>query len=184
MLRSCLLAALVATLSLTAVAVADHVAGKPCSDCVNHDYWPRIDRDAIQKAPVSGGELAGGAESDELLGWHGDDVLRGKGHRDILWGDHMYEGNTTKQFDRIYGGSGTDFIYASHGRNRIFGGKGNDAISGHFGRGLIDCGPGRDIYHVARMRKKGWTIRNCEKVDYRSEAQRGGKGLKPLPKKK
>jgi hypothetical protein len=32
---------------------------------------------------------------------------------------------------------------------------------------------------VARSRKKGYRFRNCEKVDYRSERQRGG-GLKPL----
>jgi len=50
----------------------------------------------------------------------------------------------------------------------------------HFGRGFVDCGPGRDIYHVAKSRKHGYRFRNCEKVDYRSEAQRGG-GLKPLP---
>jgi hypothetical protein len=50
----------------------------------------------------------------------------------------------------------------------------------HFGRGFVDCGPGRDIYHVPKSRKHGYRFRNCEKVDYRSEGQRGG-GLKPLP---
>ena len=59
-------------------------------------------------------------------------------------------------------------------------GAGNDAISVHYGRGIVDCGPGRDIYHVAKSRKRGYKFRNCEKVDYRSERQRGGHGLKPL----
>jgi Ca2+-binding RTX toxin-like protein len=78
------------------------------------------------------------------------------------------------------GGSGDDFIYGSHGRNTIYGGKGNDAISVHYGRGVVDCGPGRDIYHVARSIKKSYRFVHCEKVDYRSERQRGG-GLRPLP---
>ena len=44
----------------------------------------------------------------------------------------------------------------------------------------VKCGPGRDIYHVARSRKKKYKFRNCEKVDYRPESVRGG-GLRPLP---
>ena len=57
-------------------------------------------------------------------------------------------------------------------------GAGNDVISIHYGRGTLDCGPGRDVYHVARTRKAKYKIRNCEKVDYRPESQRGA--LKPL----
>jgi hypothetical protein len=49
----------------------------------------------------------------------------------------------------------------------------------HYGRGLVDCGPGRDIYHVARSRRKRYRFRNCEKVDYRPESVRG-EPLKPL----
>ena len=94
-------------------------------------------------------------------------------------GDSRAGGQPASQRDRIFGGAGRDFIYASHGHNRIYAGSGNDAISAHFGRGLIDCGPGRDIYHVARSRRHRYRVRNCERVDYRSERQRGG-GLKPL----
>jgi len=32
---------------------------------------------------------------------------------------------------------------------------------------------------VAKSRRRGYKFRNCEKVEYRSEAQRGG-GLRPL----
>ena len=38
----------------------------------------------------------------------------------------------------------------------------------------------RDIYHVPKTRKGKWKVKSCEKVDRRSERQRGG-GLKPLP---
>ena len=43
-----------------------------------------------------------------------------------------------------------------------------------------DMFAGRDIYHVARSIKKAYRFVHCEKVDYRSERQRGG-GLRPLP---
>lgn len=44
----------------------------------------------------------------------------------------------------------------------------------HYGLGRVDCGPGRDIYHVARSRKRKYKFIDCEKVDYRPEAVRGG----------
>jgi hypothetical protein len=49
----------------------------------------------------------------------------------------------------------------------------------HYGRGRVDCGAGRDIYHVARSRRKSYRFRNCEKVDHRPEQVRGGP-MKPL----
>ena len=170
-------------LALAAVpAVADHIPGRPCSDCASHGHWPTIHGRIVKANHSHSMTFHGTPTSDELLGHHGSDKLFGLGGSDVLWGD--WEGGAdqpTNQRDRIYGGRGDDFIYGSHGRNVIFGGAGNDAISVHFGRGYVDCGPGRDIYHVAKTRKKGYTFRNCEKADYRSESQRGGHGLKPLP---
>ena len=166
--------------ALAATAAASHIPGRPCSDCASHAHWPTI-RGKIQKTNHRAAVLRGTGRSDELLGHHRSDKIYGGGRADVLWGD--WEGGAdqpTNQRDRIYGQGGDDFIYGSHGRNVIFGGAGNDAISVHYGRGFVDCGPGRDIYHVARSRKKRYRFRNCEKVDYRSEAQRGG-GLKPLP---
>jgi hypothetical protein len=163
-----------------AVALADHIPGRPCNGCASHKYWPRIDGKLAKTPKWKGGTLVGTERRDQLMGWHGSDVLRGGPGRDVLWGDHDGRGQPTKQRDRIFGGRGTDFIYGSHGHNRIYGGPGNDAISVHYGRGVVDCGPGRDIYHVARSRKHRYKFRNCEKVDYRSESQRGGRGLKPL----
>jgi Ca2+-binding RTX toxin-like protein len=142
--------------------------------------WPRIDIDHVHRADKEGTtNLEGTGASDELMGFHTSDVLRGLGGSDVLWGDYSPSGQPASQVDRIYGGPGEDFIYSSHGRNVIFGGPGNDAISVHYGRGVVDCGPGDDIYHVAKSRKDKYTFVGCEKVDYRTESQRGG-GLRPL----
>jgi len=176
-LGSATLLALVAT---AAVAAADHIPSHPCTNCASHAEWPTI-TGKLQKAHYTGRRFTGTRRSDELLGHHGSDVLLGRGGSDVLWGD--WQGGAsqpTSQHDRIWGGRGTDFIYGSHGYNTVHAGAGNDAVSVHFGRGFVDCGPGRDIYHVAKSRKRGYRFRNCEKVEYRSEGQRGG-GLKPLP---
>jgi len=169
-----------AGLLVVPAAVASHIPGQPCSDCASHDYWPTI-RGEIRKADDGrDARFEGGDRSDQLMGHHGSDVLIGRGRADVLWGDHDGVGQPTSQRDVIHGDGGNDFIYGSHGHNTIYGGAGNDAISVHYGRGIVDCGPGRDIYHVARSRRKGYRFRNCQKVDYRSERQRGGRGLKPL----
>ncbi len=172
------LAALACSLCVAAVAVATHVPSGGCTNCASHKYWPTIDG-VIKKADVVSATYVGTERSDELLGHHGSDTLRGGGASDVLWGDWDPRGQPATQHDRIYGGAGSDFIYGSHGRNTIYAGAGNDAISVHYGRGLLDCGPGRDIYHVARSRRRGYRIRNCEKVDYRPESVRGGP-LRPL----
>lgn len=176
---SALRLALALTLALAALAgsaFASHTAGG-CTRCADHSAWPAIDG-IIQRAAGTA-SYTGTARSDELMGHHGSDVLRGGPGRDVIWGDYDPVGQPASQVDRIFGGRGTDFIYGSHGRNVIYAGPGNDVISVHYGRGLVDCGPGRDIYHVARSRRKLYRFRNCEKVDYRPESVRGG-GLKPL----
>jgi len=171
--------AFAALVGLGGVAAASHIPGRPCTGCASHGYWPTIDG-IIEKAQSRSGDFTGTERSDELLGHHGSDVLRGRAGSDVLWGDWDGRNQPSRQRDRIYGEGGSDFIYGSHGRNVIYAGAGNDAISVHYGRGLVDCGGGRDIYHVARSRKHLYTFRNCEKVDLRSERQRGGRGLKPL----
>jgi Ca2+-binding RTX toxin-like protein len=179
MLRHALLAALIGLLTAVPAVLASHIPGRPCNGCASHANWPTI-HGVIKKANQRSRTFRGTRKSDELLGHHGSDRLYGKGGPDVLWGDWQGDGQPASQRDRIYGGAGNDFIYGSHGRNVIYGGAGNDAISVHYGRGIVDCGPGRDVYHVAKSRKRGYKFRNCEKVDYRSERQRGG-GLKPLP---
>lgn len=157
---------------------ASHIPGHACAGCASHEEWPAIDGKVKKATGGRAKTYKGTPRSDELLGHHGSDVLSGRGGSDVVWGDHDPIGQPASQNDLIFGGDGNDFIYGSHGRNVIRGGRGNDAISVHYGRGIVDCGPGRDIYHVARSRKRAYTFRNCEKVDYRSERQRGGKGLR------
>ena len=178
--RLALLTGLAGLLIAVPATLANHLPGHSCSGCASHEEWPTVNG-KFQKANGSrDARYVGTRRNDELLGHHGSDVLSGRGGSDILWGDHDPAGQPASQNDLILGGAGNDFIYGSHGRNVIKGGAGNDAISVHYGRGEVDCGPGRDIYHVARTRKKGYRFTNCEKVDYRSERQRGG-GLRPLP---
>ena len=179
--RFTLLMVLAGLLIAVPATFADHLPGHACSGCASHQEWPRIDGKFKKATGGRAKTYKGGPRSDELLGHHGSDTLSGRGSSDVLWGDHDPAGQPASQNDLIFGGDGNDFIYGSHGRNVIHGGRGNDAISVHYGRGIVDCGPGRDIYHVAKSRKRGYRFRNCEKVDYRSERQRGGKGLRPLP---
>ena len=180
MLRLGLLAVLAGSIVAVPATSANHIRGHACSGCASHGEWPAING-KFRKANGRARTFKGSRRNDELLGHHGSDTLSGRGGSDVLWGDHDPHGQPPSQNDLILGGDGNDFIYGSHGRNVIRGGRGNDAISVHYGRGIVDCGPGRDIYHVARSRKRGYRFRNCEKVDYRSERQRGGRGLRPLP---
>ena len=175
--RTIALAAL-GTLALASAAGASHIPGQPCTDCTSHKYWPTIDG-KLQKAGDGAVKYRGTSKSDQLLGHHGSDDIRGGDASDVLWGDWDPKGQPSTQKDVIYGGNGTDFIFGSHGYNEIYGGNGNDVISVHYGRGRVDCGPGRDLYHVARSRKSKYKFLNCEKVDYRPEGVRGGP-LKPL----
>jgi Ca2+-binding RTX toxin-like protein len=166
-----------ALLSFIPPAWASHAG--PCSGCASHKEWPNVNG-IIKKGKSGSVTYKGTKRNDELLGHHGSDVLSGRAGSDILWGDWDPVGQPEGQNDLIFGGDGNDFIYGSHGRNVINAGAGNDAISAHYGRGIIDCGPGRDIYHVPKSLKKAYKVKNCEKVDRRSERQRGG-GLRPLP---
>jgi Ca2+-binding RTX toxin-like protein len=162
------------------VALVVAVPAAACTgNCASHQEWPNISGKLKKKSGGGNATFKGGKRNDELLGHHGDDVLSGRGGSDVLWGDHDPAGQPSSQHDLIQGGDGNDFIYGSHGRNVIYAGAGNDAISVHYGRGIVDCGPGRDIYHVAKSIKRKYKFKHCEKVDYRSERQRGG-GLRPL----
>ena len=179
--RYALLIVLAGLLVAVPATFANHIPGHSCSGCASHEEWPRISGKFKKATGGHSRRYIGGPRNDELLGHHGSDVLSGRDGSDVLWGDHDPNGQPSSQHDLIQGGAGNDFIYGSHGYNAVKGGAGNDAISVHYGRGVVDCGPGRDIYHVPKSRKRGYKFRNCEKVDYRSERQRGGHGLKPLP---
>jgi len=171
-------------LGLSGLAFADHIAGTSCGSsrsCAGHQFWPTMSLNDIQKADEYRGTTLTGKQnkSNELLGWHGSDTLTGGTKSDILWADHEGDGQPTGQWDRIYGGEGSDFIYSARGRNTIEGGEHNDAIKARYGRGVINCGPGKDIVWVPKRRRRNWKFKNCERFEYRTESQ-VGHGLKPL----
>jgi Ca2+-binding RTX toxin-like protein len=116
--------------------------------------------------------MFGTDRSDELLGGHGHDTIRGRGSADVIWGDYKPCCQPARQRDVLDGGSGNDHIYASHGWNRVIAGPGRDLIHGHFGRGKIDCGAGRDKVYLSHRSRPGYRLRHCEAIDYRPERLR------------
>jgi RTX calcium-binding nonapeptide repeat (4 copies) len=115
------------------------------------------------------GVIRGTGRSDELLGGHGDDVIRGGPAGDVIWGDFWPCCQPAGQSDYLSGGDGNDFLYASHGRNAIDGGSGNDVIHAHFGQGgSIDCGSGYDVLYVSHRTKPRYSRRDCERISFSS----------------
>ena len=108
------------------------------------------------------------AGHNKLLGGHGSDTIRAGRWGDVIWGDYKPSGQPESQHDTIFGGSGRDHIYASHGRNAIRAGGGNDWIKAHFGRGLVNCGGGNDLLYVSRRAQKHYKIRNCERISHKT----------------
>ena len=136
----------------------------------SHEGWPRINGDLkMHKADQSGPlHATKKRRHNELLGGHGNDVIRAGRAGDVLWGDYKPGGQPTSQHDRLFGGPGRDIVYASHGTNSILGRGGNDVIHAHFGSGLIDCGRGTDTLFVSRAAQKRYTIRGCERISHKT----------------
>jgi hypothetical protein len=114
---------------------------------------------ARQRRPPQGG----GPDNDELLGHHGSDRIAGAGGHDVLWGDWDAKNNNARQRDVLRGGSGNDWIYASHGRTTVDGGPGRDYVWAYYGRGLIDCGAGDEDTARVRLETR-FRVRNCERI--------------------
>ena len=108
------------------------------------------------------------AVHNELLGGHGNDTIYAGPTGDVLWGDYKPSGQPSSQRDRLTGGAGRDFIYASHGWNTIRAGGGDDWIKAHYGRGIIDCGGGTDLLYVSRRAQRHYKIRRCERISHRT----------------
>jgi Ca2+-binding RTX toxin-like protein len=134
----------------------------------SHEGWPKVDGKLKINKTDKSGTINGTAINDELLGGHGNDTLNGLEGNDILWGDYKPSGQGTKQFDRINGGPGNDFIYSSHGHNVIDAGPGNDSLKAHFGYGKIDCGGGVDRLYVSRTAQKKYKITRCETISHKT----------------
>jgi Ca2+-binding RTX toxin-like protein len=149
---------LAAALAVTGVAPAK----------TSHEGWPKVTGKQKINASDANGTWKGTELNDKLLGGHGNDTLEGLGGNDVLWGDYKPSGQGTKQFDRINGGAGDDFLYASHGQNIMNAGPGNDSLKAHFGYGKIDCGPGTDLLYISHSAQKKYSIKGCETVSHKS----------------
>ena len=143
-------------------------AGGVAQAKTSHAGWPSIDGVLKIDKSDSGFPMSGTERNDELLGGHASDDISGGGGRDVLWGDYKPSGQGTKQHDRLDGGPGDDFIYASHGRNTIDAGPGDDYIKAHFGRGSVDCGAGNDVLYISHRAQRAYKIRNCERVSHKT----------------
>ena len=151
-----------------AAALACLLAPAAAPAQTSHEGWPKIDGVLTINKDDGNDTLRGTRKSDELLGGHDSDTIYGRDRADVLWGDYKPSGQPTTQFDRLYGGAGADFIYASHGRNAIVAGAGNDTIHAHFGRGSIDCGSGRDTLFISHRSKPGYRIRHCDRISFKT----------------
>jgi Ca2+-binding RTX toxin-like protein len=108
------------------------------------------------------------AVHNELLGGHGNDTIYAGPNGDVIWGDYKPSGQPTTQVDRLYGGSGADFVYASHGTNEIYTGTGGDTVHAHFGRGEIHCGSPSAVVYLSRRSRPGYKLFGCAHVSFRT----------------
>jgi hypothetical protein len=129
---------------------------------------PGTGRDRIGRGAAGPLVMANERTHNELLGGHGNDTIHAGPNGDVLWGDYKPSGQPTGQRDVIVGGTGRDFIYASHGTNTIAAGAGNDWLKAHFGRGKIDCGPGRDVLYISRKAQRKYKISGCETISHKT----------------
>jgi hypothetical protein len=106
---------------------------------------------------------------NELLGGHGSDTIYAGPAGDVIWGDYKPCCQPETQVDTLYGGTGDDFIYASHGLDYIYTGGGDDVVHAHFGRGQIHCdSPGALVYLSHRSRSV-YRLFGCSRITYATE---------------
>jgi len=145
-------------------------AGWPTNDCRWREH-PHGEGCGVYRSHNKNqdGVIRGTDRSDELLGGHGNDTVRGNAAGDVIWGDFWPCCQPAGQSDQLAGGAGNDFIYASHGTNQIDGGSGNDVIHAHFGQdGSVDCGSGYDVLYVSHKTKRRYGARDCERISFGS----------------
>jgi len=130
---------------------------------VSHAGWPHTVTVAF--ASNAGGVLVGTDGNDMLLGGPGNATIYGGPGNDIVWGDqHPVPDNPSTQVYNLYGGTGDNWIYASHGTNHIFTGPDNNHVFAYFGRGTIVCGPGDDIVTLAKSSYHSYITAGCRHV--------------------
>lgn len=110
---------------------------------------------------------------NELLGGHGNDTIHAGPAGDVIWGDFKPCCQPSTQVDHLYGGSGRDFIYASHGLNYIHTGGGRDVVHAHFGRGgEIHCDSPNVLVYLSHRSRPLYRLFGCQRISYQTEAMR------------
>jgi Ca2+-binding RTX toxin-like protein len=136
----------------------------------SHAGWPKIDGVLKMHSADQSGVIRGKPNRhNELLGGHGHDVILAGDAGDVLWGDYKEGGQPTNQVDRMNGGAGNDFIYASHGINYIRTGGGTNVIHAHFGRGSIRCDSPTDVLFISHRSRPGYRISGCRHISYKTK---------------
>lgn len=157
---------LLLSLALVALLLPAGVAAANAS----HAGWPRIDGDLKmhkrdQSRPMRATRMH---LHNELLGGHGDDTITGGHTGDVIWGDYKPSGQPTDQVDRLDGGGGRDFIYASHGLNFIDTGPGSDVVHAHFGHGRITCHSAKTVVFISHRSRPHYRLRGCRRISYKT----------------
>jgi hypothetical protein len=87
-----------------------------------------------------------------LLGGNGNNVIHAGPAGDVIWGDYKPSGDPTSQVNHLYGGPGTDWLYAAHGTNYIWTGAGKDHVLLVYGHGVVHCnGPGHKTIVLPKL---------------------------------
>jgi hypothetical protein len=133
----------------------------------SHKGWPHIDGRLVINSS-SRNETIRGLKNrhNELLGGNGNDTIYGGNAGDVIWGDYKPSGQPTTQVDRIFAGSGNDFIYSSHGTNYISTGAGRDQVHAHFGRGEIHCGSPQAVVFLSHASRPHYKLFRCAHVSF------------------
>jgi len=108
---------------------------------------------------------------NELLGGHGNDTIHAGPKGDVIWGDYKPSGQPNSQRDKLFGGAGNDFIYASHGRNVIRSGGGRDVVKVRFGRGVVHCDSASALVYMARTRRRSYRLAGCARITFATEKE-------------
>jgi Ca2+-binding RTX toxin-like protein len=151
-------------LAIGAVAIPLAVAQANTS----HAGWPPILRQNEQINRTSANEtlIAHPGVHNELLGGNGNDTIIGGDAGDVMWGDYIPGNQSTTQVDRMTGGAGNDFFYASHGTNIISTGGGTNVVHAHYGQGTITCGSRTDIVYLSHKSRPHYKLIGCKHISY------------------
>ena len=95
--------------------------------------------------------LTGSGGDDILAGDSRDNVIKGGGGNDRLYGGPGGSYDNTDNDDMMYGGAGHDHVFGGKGGDMLDGGAGNDNLWGNGGANTFHGGPGSDTIHASRV---------------------------------